>query len=46
MDNRVVRELMYSGLITDTSAVVENINAVTPNDRGRTVKSVLNLTNI
>ena len=46
MDNRAVRELMYSGLITDTSAVVANPNAVTPNDRGRTVKSVLNLTNI
>ena len=46
MDNRAVRELMYSGLITDTSAVVKNPNAVTPNDRGRTVKSVLNLTNI
>jgi len=46
MDNRAVRELMYSGLITDSGAVVENPNAVTPNDKGRTVKSVLNLTNI
>lgn len=46
MDNRAVRELMYSGLITDTSAVVKNPDAVTPNDRGRTVKSVLDLTNI